>query len=131
MVFATSVVMSLNTKDGYCLGRVGNEMAQEEFRACTKKNCISSGHVGSGVFCMDLPLKDSVWAIKVGKSEKALGTNPQVFNNPTPFCIRISPIALINLEERCTNWQIIWYLPRYGTQVPGQGRNVRVFAGGR
>ena len=32
---------------------------------------------------MSLPVKDYVWGIKVGMSDKALGTNPQVFSNPT------------------------------------------------
>jgi len=76
-------LISLHQKHGYCLARVGKEKVQDDFRACIKKNCISTGHVGSGVYRMPLPLKDFVWGIEVGKSEKALGTSPQVFSNPT------------------------------------------------
>ena len=82
--FETGLI-SLHRKDGYCLARIGKEKVQDDFRACIKKNCISTGHVGSGVYRMPLPIKDFAWGIQVGKSEKALGTSPQVFSNPTLF----------------------------------------------
>jgi len=79
--YETSVVR-LNPRDGFCLGRIGNDKAGE-FRACLKQDCITSGHVGKRVTRMILPDKDTKWGIKVGISGNALGTNPQVFNSPT------------------------------------------------
>ena len=66
-------LISLHQKHGYCLARVGKEKVQDDFRACIKKNCISTGHVGSGVYRMPLPLRDFVWGDRGGKIREGVG----------------------------------------------------------
>ena len=103
--FATSV-MNLNTKDGLlrsCWEWDGTRgiscLHQEELHLLWPRwfRGISYGSSPQG-----FRVGHQGWEIWEG-----VGYQPQTLI--PPFHIRISPIALINLEGRCTNWQIIWY----------------------